>query len=62
MIVNIKPDILAKFGEKILTGSMIKLSLNLVSKNVSIFEKISILKRIKTHNHTKHVMIASRVV
>ena len=31
MIVHIKPDIVAKFGGKINTGSMIKLSLNLVS-------------------------------
>ena len=31
MIVHIKIDIVAKFGEKINTGSMIKLSLNLVS-------------------------------
>ena len=37
MIVHIKPDIVAKFGEKIMTGSMLKLSLNLVNKNVIIF-------------------------
>ena len=42
MIDHLKFDILTKFGEKINTGSMLKLGLNLVSKNVSIFEKISI--------------------
>ena len=31
MIVHIMPDIVAKFGEKIITGSMIKLGLNVVS-------------------------------
>ena len=46
MIVHIKPDIVTKFGERINTGSMIKLGLNLVSKNVIIFSKISIWKRI----------------
>ena len=37
MIDHLKFDILTKFGEKINTGSMLKLGLNLVSKNVIIF-------------------------
>ena len=43
MIVHIKPDIVAKFGEKIITGSMIKLSLNVSAKTSSFFYKISII-------------------
>ena len=49
MIVHIKPDIVAKFGEKIITGSMIKLDLNLVSKNIIIF---FLNIDLETHKHT----------
>ena len=62
MIVHIKPDIVAKFGEKIITGSMLKLSLNLVSKNVIIFLQISIMKRIKKRTtHDVHMANVQRV-
>ena len=39
MIVHIKPDIVTKFGEKIIRESMIKLSLNLVSISSQHFSR-----------------------
>ena len=67
MIDHIKLDIVTKFGEKINTGSMIKLSLNLVSifsqhfsRNIDIsdakkrtFRTCSVM-----YDHTRHYMCA----
>ena len=53
MIDQIKPYIVAKFGEKINTRSMIKLGLNLTAFLVSIFREISIIQTHKKRTITR---------
>ena len=56
MILHIKPDIVAKFGEKIITGSMIKLGLNVIS---TFCQQLFLNIDNETHKKTHDVHMAN---